>query len=169
MSGLHLHFPLPWYPSHHIRIWYHLIHTRRLQLGLKITTFEVQFHRKPVRNCGTGTIWGGSRFGVFAADDYTVNVNGPIVTFIWYALNNGKIAPNFDVVNDPSKGCDQATGYPCCQRESPEWLNAHVILACKFTTPSSWSFFCFRFWISYGSPNGLLQKLDMRTMIPLQS
>jgi hypothetical protein len=64
-----------------------------------------------------------------------VLVNGPIFSFIWYALNNGKVVPNFDVVNDPSKGCDQATGYPCCHEERPGWTAAYITLAC--TTPST--------------------------------
>lgn len=59
-----------------------------------------------------------------------VLVNGPIVSFIWYAFSNGKIVPDYDVIYDPSKGCDQAMGGPCCKEEWPGWLAAYVTLAC---------------------------------------
>jgi hypothetical protein len=60
-------------------------------------------------------------------------VNVPICVFMWHALFNGKVSPNFDVIRDPSFACSQATGAPCCQIKPPGWVTPYLILACKLS------------------------------------
>jgi len=70
-----------------------------------------------------------------------VLVNGPIFAFMWCALYNGKIVPNFDVVHA------QATGYPSCVERHPEWFTAYIRFAC-FTA----------FWV-------LMSTLQLQVMV----
>lgn len=58
-----------------------------------------------------------------------VVVNAPIVVFTFYAYGNGRVAPDFDVVRDPSHGCSQATGAPCCQFKQAGWVTPYLVLA----------------------------------------
>lgn len=58
-----------------------------------------------------------------------VVVNGPIFTFMWHAFNVGEIVPDFDVVNDPLKGCELAAGSLCCRAERPGWVYAYITFA----------------------------------------
>lgn len=76
-----------------------------------------------------------------------VVVNAPIVVFTFYAYGNGRVAPDFDVVRDPSHGCSQATGAPCCQFKQAGWVTPYLVLAC---TPSpSCNSCCTTLWIHH--------------------
>ncbi len=52
----------------------------------------------------------------------TVVINIPIGIFIWYALFNGRVAPNFDAIRDAANECSVATGAPCCDFQRSNWV-----------------------------------------------
>lgn len=58
----------------------------------------------------------------------TVVINTPIVVFMWYALLNGRVAPNYEAIRDGANGCSQATGAPCCYFKRSEWVTPYLIL-----------------------------------------
>lgn len=59
----------------------------------------------------------------------TVVINIPIGIFIWYALFNGRVAPNFDAIRDAANECRIATGAPCCDFQRSNWVTPYLVLS----------------------------------------
>ncbi|KAG0605144.1 hypothetical protein M758_9G035000 [Ceratodon purpureus] len=56
-------------------------------------------------------------------------IDAPIITFIVYASNLGRIAPDFDAIESSPEDCSGTTGAPCCRIDRPDWAIGYLILA----------------------------------------
>jgi hypothetical protein len=53
----------------------------------------------------------------------------PFVTFMAYAYTNGKLVPNPDMVEDPTRHCGGATDTPCCVWQPAPWVPYYMYLS----------------------------------------